>query len=199
MYGNHQLTLLVCSRVINTSDKMVEFGLKLEDNKVDEWSDKYIDYEQLKKLIQNAKVAMKVRVELEARRPEEAIIIKNRYLSGNEDLIRSCNTSSTSLGSLATNNNEFQKNPSDLIPPGSPIPTKSDEQKTPFLKNDQGDEKTTYGSTDFDSMQSVGGMIKRTMSGIFVRKSYKSKLLDALKEEDAAITSFSDFIHQEVR
>ena len=48
-------------------------------------------------------------------------------------------------------------------------------------------------------MQSVGGMIKRTMSGIFVRKTYKSKLLDALKEEDAAIASFSNFIHLEVR
>ena len=205
----NELAQSVCTIKNNTNnDKMVEFGLKLEDNKVDEWSDKYIDYEQLKKLIQNAKVAMKTRAELEARRPEEAIIIKNRYLSGNEeDLIRSCNTSSTSLGSLATTNNEFQKNPSELLPPGPPTapptapptPTLSDEQKALLLKNGPVDEKTTYGTTEYDSMQSVGGMIKRTMSGIFVRKTYKSKLLDALKEEDAAIASFSNFIHLEVR
>jgi len=34
---------------------MVEFGLKLQDNKVREWSDKYIDYEKLKRLLQIAK------------------------------------------------------------------------------------------------------------------------------------------------
>ena len=36
---------------------MVEFGLKLQDNRVEEWSDKYIDYEKLKRLIQNVKKA----------------------------------------------------------------------------------------------------------------------------------------------
>jgi len=36
---------------------MVEFGLKLEDNKVAEWSDRYIDYEKLKSLLKKAKGA----------------------------------------------------------------------------------------------------------------------------------------------
>lgn len=36
---------------------MVEFGLKLEDNKVAEWSDRYIDYERLKSLLKKAKVS----------------------------------------------------------------------------------------------------------------------------------------------
>ena len=34
---------------------MVEFGLKLEDNKVSEWSDHYLDYEGLKKILKKAK------------------------------------------------------------------------------------------------------------------------------------------------
>ena len=30
---------------------MVEFGLKLEDNKVDKWAHEYIDYEKLKAVV----------------------------------------------------------------------------------------------------------------------------------------------------
>ena len=44
---------------------MVEFGLKLQDNKVEEWSNKYIDYEKLKQLLQIAKKASKARDSLE--------------------------------------------------------------------------------------------------------------------------------------
>ena len=39
---------------------MVEFGLKLSDNKVSKWGDKYLDYERLKLLLKKAKAAMKV-------------------------------------------------------------------------------------------------------------------------------------------
>ena len=40
---------------------MVEFGLKLEDNKVADWADKYIDYDKLKEILRLAKNAMKKR------------------------------------------------------------------------------------------------------------------------------------------
>jgi len=43
---------------------MVEFGLKLEDNKVAEWSNKYIDYEKLKSILKRAKAAAEHREEL---------------------------------------------------------------------------------------------------------------------------------------
>lgn len=36
---------------------MVEFGLKLEDNKVSEWSQHYLDYEKLKAILKKAKAA----------------------------------------------------------------------------------------------------------------------------------------------
>ncbi len=55
---------------------MVEFGLKLEDNKVQEWSDKYINYEQLKKLIKSAKKAADARKDLDKRHPTLAAEVR---------------------------------------------------------------------------------------------------------------------------
>mmetsp|Transcript_22017 Transcript_22017/g.45866 ORF Transcript_22017/g.45866 Transcript_22017/m.45866 type:complete len:920 (-) Transcript_22017:91-2850(-) len=46
---------------------MVEFGLKLQDNKVSKWSSHYMNYERLKKLLKTAKAAMKNRDELRDR------------------------------------------------------------------------------------------------------------------------------------
>ncbi len=46
---------------------MVEFGLKLEDNKVDKWSINYIDYERLKAILKRAKSGIEYRDELIAR------------------------------------------------------------------------------------------------------------------------------------
>jgi hypothetical protein len=58
---------------------MVEFGLKLEDNKNAEWSEKYIDYERLKKLLKNAKKAADAREELAKRHPGRANEIQSSF------------------------------------------------------------------------------------------------------------------------
>ena len=52
---------------------MVEFGLKLEDNKVDKWSMHYIDYEKLKAILKRAKSGIEYRDELIARSPAAVI------------------------------------------------------------------------------------------------------------------------------
>jgi len=52
---------------------MVEFGLKLEDNKVDKWSNNYIDYEKLKSVLKRAKSGIEYRDELLARMPASVI------------------------------------------------------------------------------------------------------------------------------
>lgn len=59
---------------------MVEFGLKLEDNKVSEWSDKYIDYEKLKTILKRAKSAAEYRDELAKRvgQATAAEVVKER-------------------------------------------------------------------------------------------------------------------------
>eukprot|EP00984_Skeletonema_dohrnii_P001810 scaffold594_cov71-Skeletonema_dohrnii-CCMP3373.AAC.8 len=57
---------------------MVEFGLKLEDNKVDKWSTKYIDYEKLKAILKRAKSGFEYRDELIARMPASVIAEVNQ-------------------------------------------------------------------------------------------------------------------------
>eukprot|EP00804_Cyclotella_cryptica_P023799 CCRYP_011181-RD/>CCRYP_011181-RD protein AED:0.08 eAED:0.08 QI:408/1/1/1/0.9/0.72/11/3644/212 len=52
---------------------MVEFGLKLEDNKVEQWSDKYIDYEKLKSILKKAKAAHNHVEELKKKLPREVV------------------------------------------------------------------------------------------------------------------------------
>mmetsp|Transcript_47140 Transcript_47140/g.87574 ORF Transcript_47140/g.87574 Transcript_47140/m.87574 type:complete len:234 (-) Transcript_47140:2669-3370(-) len=63
---------------------MVEFGLKLEDNKVEEWASKYIDYERLKVLIKKAKRAVEARDSLAQRRPEIAAEVKTAFDAGQQ-------------------------------------------------------------------------------------------------------------------
>ena len=52
---------------------MVEFGQKLEDNKVDQWADKYIDYEKLKAILKRAKAAVEYRDDIIKRMPAGAV------------------------------------------------------------------------------------------------------------------------------
>eukprot|EP00957_Ditylum_brightwellii_P083379 6338544-Ditylum_brightwellii.AAC.1 len=64
---------------------MVEFGLKLEDNKVAEWSNEYIDYEKLKTVLKKAKAASKTADELLAKRPELVDDIRAEYEAEKEE------------------------------------------------------------------------------------------------------------------
>jgi len=84
---------------------MVEFGLKLDDNKVQEWSDKYMKYEELKKLIKNAKKAADARKELEKRNPSLAAEIKAKSTRGPPRLIGK----SASGVLLSSSNGEMSK------------------------------------------------------------------------------------------
>jgi hypothetical protein len=63
---------------------MVEFGLKLEDNKVSEWSELYLDYEALKKELKKAKKSQKKYEELYQQNPIEAEAITKAFRSGDK-------------------------------------------------------------------------------------------------------------------
>ncbi len=64
---------------------MVEFGLKLDDNKVSEWSDFYLDYDKLKDELKKAKVLKKKYDDQAKKRPEDAAKILNAHQSGNKE------------------------------------------------------------------------------------------------------------------
>ena len=61
---------------------MVEFGLKLEDNKVAEWREHYIQYEKLKQILKRAAAAAARYRDLEARNPTEAAQIRRDFYQG---------------------------------------------------------------------------------------------------------------------
>lgn len=61
---------------------MVEFGLKLEDNKVSEWSEHYLDYEALKKILKKAKNAENKKDDLVEKNPELAKRIVQAHKQG---------------------------------------------------------------------------------------------------------------------
>jgi len=65
-------------------NRMVEFGLKLEDNKVSEWSEHYLDYEALKKVLKKAKKIQKNYTEICQQNPIEADAVTKVYPSGNK-------------------------------------------------------------------------------------------------------------------
>lgn len=61
---------------------MVEFGLKLEDNKVSEWAQYYIDYEALKKILKNAKNAENKKNDMVKKNPPLAGRIIQAHANG---------------------------------------------------------------------------------------------------------------------
>ena len=61
---------------------MVEFGLKLADNKVSDWSEYYIEYEKLKAILKKCQSAVKRLQELKEKKPEETLAIIDDYKNG---------------------------------------------------------------------------------------------------------------------
>jgi len=167
---------------------MVEFGLKLEDNKVAEWQDKYIDYEGLKKLIKNAKKAYNTRQELENRNPTLAAEIKARLFDSN-----------SSLNKIVERGDE-DGDQEDILP--FTVPAKHAEgnegEKTMLLVDKI---PSKYGShesfrSQTDSNNSLGYFFKGVKKGIIF--SYENKLRDAIEEESLLLDKFSIAIYQEV-
>lgn len=61
---------------------MVEFGLKLDDNKVSEWNEHYIQYEKLKSILVRASTAVKKLEDYKTKRPATTAAIVQAYKSG---------------------------------------------------------------------------------------------------------------------
>jgi hypothetical protein len=61
---------------------MVEFGLKLEDNKVADWTEHYIDYEKLKHILKKCQAADKRWSDLAAKKPLTTASITDSFYSG---------------------------------------------------------------------------------------------------------------------
>ncbi len=191
---------------------MVEFGLKLEDNKVEIWSDKYIDYERLKNLIKNAKKKSENRAELQRRNPSAAARIAAAYEKERQKALLSDSNSALNKISEHCEDEGYGAN---LASPRSPTSTDSGDEasngeKVLLLTGFDESSVSKYGSNDSkknggadtrmvrnESTSSLGSFFKGVTKG-FQFSTYESKLQDALQEETLAVDKFSITIYQEV-
>ena len=100
---------------------MVEFGLKLDDNKVSEWSELYLDYEALKKILKTAKKSQKKYEELCQQNPIEAEAVTKAFRSGDKTHVTIDSSSSmqdvsnlAKVGQGKGQGKEQQQDPSDI-------------------------------------------------------------------------------------
>lgn len=179
---------------------MVEFGLKLEDNKVAEWSEKYIDYDGLKQILTKASAAAKKQEDLVKRRPELAEEIIANYRRGNP-------TPSSSQHDLQNVKGTDSASGGVELPAhqrSSPFEKSTIPEAQPLLENEKFVSHGTMASESKQITESVPRSIQRTlsehlMSGYFSNSSYEKRIRESLKEIDALETKFDEAIHQEVR
>ena len=153
---------------------MVEFGLKLEDNKVSEWSEFYIDYDKLKACLKKAKATEKKYKDLAKKRPVDAAKIIEAYKSGIMDSV--IDTPAQSTVSLAKIAEEATESSRLLVL----SPTGDAENKDT--------EATGYLASAFNT----------SMSGFFGSR-YERNLRDCLKEIDDRGKEFEEALLSEIK
>lgn len=156
---------------------MVEFGLKLEDNKVAEWSDHYIRYEKLKNLLKKCKPAVERYNQLYAEQPEIAAKIEAAFRQG-------WPTPQPSKENLAAASGSSS-------PPG---------ETSSLVGESPGSD---YGSDlpPSETSSAISRAIGKAASGVtdyFSKKSYERLLRDALTEKDARSRDFEVALLEDV-
>lgn len=181
---------------------MVEFGLKLEDNKVSEWSDKYIDYEDLKKILQKASAAVKKKDELCKRKPELAEEIIAAYNKGQGPNQMTPSSSQHDLvGSIVGHVGlSIQEEGGQEQAVVDQVPPKTASESKPLLSKD---EKHESHGTIASATDSLSNHISRTLSGhfsgYFSNSKYEQRIRESLKEIENLEERFDESIHQQVR
>lgn len=187
---------------------MVEFGLKLEDNKVEEWAHAYINYEALKGLIAAAKKAEKTRDELEAQNSSLAAII--RLDLANDETASSTlhHDSDLSLCRMDEDEGETQSllsyGESNQYGCGNSSVHESLDERSVHTKNSSNNSRHMLRRSPSDlsikSMSSVSVMenVTKTVSGMFQRHTFKHKMKKAIMNETQAIQNFRTYAYEEV-
>ena len=107
---------------------MVEFGLKLEDNKVAEWSEHYINYEKLKEILKKAKNAQKKCDEQAKKRPNDAKKIIEAHKNGDSNYVTITPLGSRTNLAAAANEGAVVS----MTPPPLAIPPSGGTQQQPL-------------------------------------------------------------------
>uniref|UniRef100_A0A7S4RJ89 SPX domain-containing protein n=1 Tax=Ditylum brightwellii TaxID=49249 RepID=A0A7S4RJ89_9STRA len=197
---------------------MVEFGLKLEDNKVAEWSNEYIDYEKLKTVLKKAKAASKTADELLAKRPELVDDIRAEYEAEKEEEADGIDSIVSSSRMYPINETDHIKN----LPPVDNGELATTEGRSHGQSNFEGGEQThllstikapeiqshfstegNYGSNDSKNSASTRSDRSTTAAsdgGVmsFFGNNHSKKCKVAMKSVDDQVLEFSKLLYQEL-
>jgi len=172
---------------------MVDFGLKLKDNKVAEWSDKYIDYDMLNALLIRAESSVKIFNSLERRDPILAVDVKAHFLASHishqpkhstENLLHTIRRSLSYAALLEKSDFDSHERDALLAPKRTWTPTHpTTTPKTSPIQN----------ASPF-----IGKLLSRNLSGCF-ELSMEDKLNEILRIQYDIVDEFSNVIFNEVR
>jgi hypothetical protein len=202
---------------------MVEFGLKLQDNKVSEWSQYYIDYEKLKGILDRCAASLKRYEELVAKRPEYVQLITDAYRQGLPTTTPHASQRDL-LASSPTTKEEENEDLNEDVQVGMilhSIQEGKDENENSASKMEIINERTElildsslantprYGSerdnnSPLKNVDSAGNLLQRALdratSGVsdFLQRSFERTVRDTLKEIDRIDKEFEDCLLENI-
>jgi SPX domain protein involved in polyphosphate accumulation len=170
------------------SKAMVDFGLKLKDNKVAEWKEKYINYDILDELLKRAESSVKIFEVLSRRDPTLAVDVKAHFIASRqsdrnkrstENLLRSIRRS---LSYASYERLDFEERDALLSSRRSLTPTHTTSR--------------THSSQNNES-PFIGKLLSRNMSGCF-ELTMEDKLQETLRVQYDILNDFSKRIVKEM-
>jgi hypothetical protein len=202
---------------------MVDFQLKLQDNKVAEWSDRYMNYAALKKLLKTAKIAEKNYLDLCLLYPSKAEQTTKAYRSGNNIVGENESFLATLKGNKKRNNPRHglfgARTSTEDDDDGFSIDSKSSDGLSTIYSHDNilslltteesnllPRSKNAHGNRDQQQQQQQGTSrfsVKNAfgnISSLFpadTEGSYEKKLESALQVRDDQILAFDTLYHDE--
>ena len=160
---------------------MVEFGLKLEDNKVAAWGDHYLRYELLKECLEKAKKAQTKLDQLKEKRPD-------LYQSIMDSLAKGLPTPIPSKENLIL--------PDEKSPPRDldTIVEHDSDQVEPLLP------QTPMRSDGYGALQDTPSLLKRSMSTLsdYLGISFERQVRDAAKDLDKCALEFDLLLMEDI-
>mmetsp|Transcript_29503 Transcript_29503/g.81084 ORF Transcript_29503/g.81084 Transcript_29503/m.81084 type:complete len:913 (-) Transcript_29503:29-2767(-) len=194
---------------------MVEFGLKLRDNRVEEWSDYYIRYEKLKQILKRYKAQWKNFNDLAKKDEEVAKNLKIAWKDGSyiatpqassENLTKLQSASTKSEAATGESGNGMpadNKSPTILhAVSSSDVVVKEEVSEKSLLLRDQTgqDKNASYGSQRSISSSPLGAAILRATSGVtdYFKYPLERKLKDALKPLDKSSVEFEATLREDI-
>ena len=187
---------------------MVEFGLKLDDNKVSDWSEHYIEYEKLKLILKKCQLAVKRLQELREKKPKETLAIIDDYRNGlptpsasQRDLTNMVDASIVQSSLRKVKHGDFS-----LREINEEVEHPAASEWTNLVSNTPPPTTVFYGGTTlstrsilpFEREDSSGNMIARAFhtaaSGVsdYLQKNFDRTVRDTLKDIDKNAEDFEE-------